>query len=110
MKTLETLYQYVFIASAVSVRLYPIRAYWRIYGLYKCAGEQIKKIGFFWFSFYVQSPDFGRGASVLEALSRDIQARASTIRSQQTREASAILAWIVFLIVLGTLLGRLSPR
>jgi hypothetical protein len=109
MKSIEILHQYVFVASAVAVGLYPVRAYWRIYALYKCAGEQIEKVGFFWFSFYVQSPEFGRGATVLEALSRDVQARASAIRSQQSREVNAIFAWIVFLIVLGIVLNRLSP-
>jgi hypothetical protein len=105
---LVTLHQYVFVATAVAVGLYPIGAYWRIHGLYKRAGQQVEKVGFFWFSFYVQSPQFGRGAKVLEALPRDLQAEASTIRSRLGREANAIFAWIVLLILLGVLLNELS--
>lgn len=97
----------VFVASAIIVGLYPMLVYWRIYSLYQRAGERVEKIGFFWFSFYVQSPDFGRGVKLLEGLPRDIQTEISAVRVRQRRESIAILLWIVSLILLGVLLRKL---
>jgi len=101
------LHKYVFVASAIAVGIYPTLVYWRIYGIYQRAGEWVKKVGFFWFSFYVQSPEFGRGAEVLQALPQDLQIEVAAIRLRQRRESIAILLWIVFLVSLGVLLKSL---
>jgi hypothetical protein len=114
MATFEILHLYVFIASVIVVGLYPIRAYWKILGLYSLAcrrvGAQVKRIGFFWFSFYVQSPWFGRGADVLAALPQDLQTQASIVRNRQRREINAIALWIAFVVFLGFFIGKPSPR
>jgi hypothetical protein len=106
MTKFETIYKILFVASAAGVGCYPLYIYWKIYGVYKRAGEWAKKIGFFWFSFYAQTPHFGRGATMLEALPQKLQAQVAIIRSNATRAFAAILLWILFLILLGTFVKR----
>ena len=108
METVVTLHRYLFIGSAIAWGLYPLRAYWRIYELYKRVDEQTARVGFFWFSFYVQSPWVVRGAELLERLPQDLRAQALAIRSRQTREINALLLWIVILVLVGVLLTKLS--
>ena len=109
MQTLVTLHRYLFIGSAIALGLYPLRAYWRIYDLYNRLDERMSKVGFFWFSFYVQSPWFGlRGAELLEQLPQDLRAQASAIRNRQRREINALFLWTVILVMTGFLLTRLS--
>lgn len=109
MDTLVALHRYLFIGSAIAWGLYPLRAYWRLYDLYKRLDEQTSKVGFFWFSFYVQSPWFGfRGQELLDRLPQDLRAQASAIRNRQRREINVIFLWIVILVLVGVLLTKLS--
>src|SRR5665213_1495258 len=101
MMMFETIYKAVFEATAIGVGCSPAYAYWKIYQLYKFAGEQVEGIGFFWFAFYFQSPWFGRGAKMLEALPRDLQVMATAVRDRQRKFSIAIFLWVVFLISLG---------
>ena len=104
----ETVYRYVFGASAIFVGCYVFYVYWRIYKLYKHAGGCVERIGLFWFSFYVQTPHFGGGAKILEGLPQDIQTQAASIRLRQGREHIAIVLWFVFLVLLASLVKRFS--
>jgi hypothetical protein len=108
MKMFEPILKVVFAMTAVGVGCYPLYAYWKIYQLYKLAGERVEKIGFFWFAFRVQSPGFGGGVEMLEALPRDLQRLATSVRDRQRKFSVAIVLWIAFLILLGTLVTRLS--
>ena len=56
MKIFETMYECVFVASAIFVPCYVFYMYWRIYRLYKLAGEQVERIGFLWFAVYELHP------------------------------------------------------
>ena len=44
---LEAIHKAVFVMTAIGVGCYPLYVYWKIYQLYKIAGEQAKKSGFF---------------------------------------------------------------
>jgi hypothetical protein len=105
----EAILEAVFAMTSVGVGVcYPLYAYWKIYQLYKLCGERVQKIGFFWFVFQVQSPGFGGGKKMLEALPEELQRLAASIRDRQHKISVAIVRWIVFLIVLGYLVTRLS--
>ena|SRR6185437_2125540 len=108
MKTLADIHKLVFVVTyGVLIGVFPIFMHWKIYQLYKLAGERVREIGFFWFSVYVQSPSFGRGAKVLEELPEDLHLRVASFRDWRRKFIVAIVLWIVFLILFGILITRL---
>ena len=103
MKILETSYKCVFGASAILVVCYVAFMYWRIYQIYQRAGERVERIGFLWFSVYVQSPLSVSGAKIFEGLPHNIQAQVATFRLRTRRVHVAVVLWIFFLILLASL-------
>jgi len=107
MKTFETICMYLFVASVIFVGCYPLYMYWRIYQLYKLAGQRVERIGFLWFAVYIQSPRSPRSISMLEGLPQNIQEQVTAFRLRTTRVHVGVALWIVFLILFGFLVNRI---
>jgi hypothetical protein len=103
METFGTTYKYVFIVSAFFVPCYVLYFYWRIYSLYKLAGQQVERVGFLWFSWHVQSPQFASSDRVLKALPDDLQDKISAFQTSARRMHVGIFLWILFLILFASL-------
>ena len=102
LKMFETIYKCVFVASAMFVGCYVPYMYWRIYQLYKRAGERVEKTGFLWFSVYVQAPQSVSGAKMLEGLPQNIQTQVAKFQSEARRVHVGGVLWIFFLILLAS--------
>jgi hypothetical protein len=106
-ETFGTIYKFIFSVSAIFVPCYVLYFYWRIYRLYKLAGEQVERVGFLWFSWHVQSPQFASSAKVLTALPDDLQARIATLQLSARQVHVGIALWIVFLISFASVVHRI---
>ena len=107
METFGTIHKFVFIVSACFVPCYVLYFYWRIYCLYKLAGQQVESVGFLWFSWHVQSPGFARSDKVLKALPEDLQDKIATFQSNARRAHVGIVLWIFSLILFAVLARRI---
>jgi hypothetical protein len=99
METFGNIYKFIFSVSAFFVPCYVLYFYWRIYRLYKLAGEQVEKVGFLWFSWLVQSPQFASSAKVLRALPDDLQAKIASFSVGARQVHVGVALWIFFLIL-----------
>lgn len=105
----EAVHKIVFIASySVLVGLFPLVMHWKIYRIYKIAGERVRSHGFFWFSIYVQMPGLRSSQRAIEALPEDVRLLVASVRDWRRRFVLGFVVWIIFLIALGSLMMRLS--
>jgi len=99
----EAISRYIFIATVLGLTSY---MYWKLYQIYKSAGPSSKKIGFFWFSFYAQTPHFGCGAESLHVLPEQVQLQIATIRNRASRVLGGLLLWLTALILFIAIMER----
>jgi hypothetical protein len=107
MKMFQVVYECVFVASVIFVGCYLLFMYGRIYKIYKLSGEQLERVGFLWFAWHIQSPQFASSAEVLEALPQNVQAKITNFQSRTRRVHVGVALWIVFLILFGFLVNRI---
>ena len=103
MEAFGIIYKFVFCVSAFFVPCYVLYFYWRIYSLYKLAGQQVERVGFLRFSWHVQSPGFARSDRMLKALPDDLQDKIAAFQSSARQVHVGIFLWIFFLILLASL-------
>jgi hypothetical protein len=104
----------LFAALLASAPCYAAFVYWRTYIAYKLLGDRVEKLGFLWFSFQFQLPEFSKGMAMyvdyFDALPNELKGRTIAIRREINIARLIVVAGLLFLIFSGLIFKYLKAR
>jgi hypothetical protein len=111
---IETGATILFAAWLASATCYVAFFYWRVYIAYKLLGGRVEKLGFLWFSFQFQFPEFSKGMAMyvdyFDALPNELKGRIIAIRREINIARLVVVAGLLFLIFSGLIFKYLRAR
>jgi hypothetical protein len=86
--------------------------HWKVYGLYRRLGPQVRDIGYYWFSFQFQTPNMARQlpgyVDFSSLMPEESLEQMGSVRRQARRITTAMLLWIIAAVVLFVISGNQS--
>ena len=95
----------LFVGLLISATCYVAFVYWRVYIAYKLLGGRVEKLGFLWFSFQFQVPEFSKGMGMyidyFDALPNELRGQIIAIRREINIARLIVVLGLLLLIFSG---------